>query len=348
MTILEHYLAKFEQLVDPQREERIAERFHHIFRWEDVEPLPFCWSDIPPVADQDWPDYPYNDTFVDREKMLLSQLRPAFLHYTTGDDYPLGIRANYGTVILPSILGARWQLTDNSMPWAHHLEGRDDIRRLIDAGIPAPRSGLGAACLDTADYYREVLSAYPGLAGAVQIFHPDLQGPFDVAHLLWGPDIFLAFYDCPQMVHELLELVTRTYIAWLKQWKDAVGEEYAWTVHWNVWQRGGAMLRDDTAVMLSAAQYREFVQPYDQQVLDVFGGCIHFCGRGDQFVADMTKSSQLYGLNITQPELNNMTRIWEMCQTRKIVLLDINESYLPPMARTGVSVRRSWSANQES
>lgn len=348
MTILEHYLAKFERLIDPRREERIAERFQHIFCWEDVECLPFCWSDLPPVADQDWPDYPYNDTFIDREKMLLSQLCPAFLHYATGDDYPLGIRANYGTVILPSILGARWQLTDNSMPWAHHLEGRDDIRRLIDAGIPASRSGLGAACLDTANYYREVLSAYPGLAGAVRIYHPDLQGPFDVAHLLWGPDIFLALYDCPEMVHELLGLVTQTYIAWLKQWKVALGEENAWTVHWNIWQRGGVMLRDDTAVMLSAKQYREFVQPYDQQVLDVFGGCIHFCGRGDQFVGDMTQSSHLYGLNITQPELNNMTRIWEMCQTRQIVLLDINESYLPPMARTGVSVRRSWSASQDT
>jgi hypothetical protein len=346
MGLLERYLSKFERLIDPLREQRIKERFQRVFRWERVENLPFCWSDVPPILDLDWPDFPYNDTFVDREKMLLAQLRPPFLHYTTGDDYPLGIRANYGTVILPSILGARWQLTENSMPWAHHLVGRDAIKRLIDSGNPSPRSGLGGECLDTASYYREVLAEYPGLANAVRIYHPDLQGPFDVAHLLWGPDIFLAFYDCPEMVHELLSLVTRTFITWLKQWKETVGEANDWTVHWNVWQRGGVMLRDDTAVMLSTDQYREFIQPYDQQVLDIFGGCIHFCGRGDQFAPVMIKSRHLYGLNITQPELNDMHRIWDLCQQERIVLLDLNEDYLPHNVTTGVNVRRSWSANQ--
>ena len=101
-------------------------------------------GDLPPAADVDWPDFPYNDTFYDREQMLLSQLRPAFLHYRSGDDYPTAIRANYGTVILPSILGANWQLTENSMPWAHHLEGRDAIKRLIDAGFPDERRPAAA------------------------------------------------------------------------------------------------------------------------------------------------------------------------------------------------------------
>jgi hypothetical protein len=348
MGILEHYLSKFARLIDPLREERIAQLYQQVFRWEHVERLPFCWSDMPPVADQDWPDYSYNETFVDREKMLLSQLRPAYFHYTTGDDYPLAIRANYGTVILPSVLGARWQLTDNSLPWAHHLEGRDAIKKVIDAGIPSPRAGLGTACLETASYYREVLSSYPELASAIHVYHPDLQGPFDVAHLLWGPDIFLAFYDCPELVHKLLDLVTQTYISWLTHWKEVVGEENTWTVHWNIWQRGGVMLRDDTAVLLSASQYREFIQPYDQQVLDVFGGCIHFCGRGDHFVTEMVKSQKLYGLNITQPELNDMEKIWDLCQARRIVLLDLNEHYLPEEVKTGVSLRRSWIASQEA
>jgi hypothetical protein len=346
MADLHYYLEKFERMLDPLREERIKARFQRVFHWEEMTHLPFCWSDLPPIADQVWPDFPYNDTFADREKMLLSQLRPAFLHYNSGDDYPLAIRANYGTVILPSILGARWQLTENSLPWAHHLPGRDAIRRVIDAGIPEPRSGLGAACLDTAEYYRETLRNYPGLAGAVRVYHPDLQGPFDVAHLLWGPDIFVAFYDCPDLVHELLDLVTRTYIAWLKQWQAAIGEEPDWTVHWNIWQRGGVMLRDDTAVMLSPAQYREFIQPYDQQVLDIFGGCIHFCGRGDHFAAAMTGSRNLYGLNITQPELNDMQKVLELCRAQRIVVLDLDETYLPPLATTGFSVRRSWHASR--
>ncbi|MHB9034494.1 MAG: hypothetical protein ACYC6L_15790, partial [Anaerolineae bacterium] len=213
-------------------------------------------------------------------------------------------------------------------------------------GIPPVRSGLGGNCLDAAAYFREKLAQYPALAGAVTIFHPDLQGPFDVAHLIWGPDIFIGFYDCPDLVHALLDLVTETYIAWLKAWKTALGEGNDWTIHWNIWQRGGAMLRDDSAVMLSNAQFREFVQPYDQRVLEVFGGCIHFCGRGDQFTAPMSKCRGLYGLNLSQPELNDMQSIWQLCSEKRLVLLDLNEDYVPAGVNTGVTVRRSWQKTQ--
>ncbi|MHB9033602.1 MAG: hypothetical protein ACYC6L_11200, partial [Anaerolineae bacterium] len=94
---LDKYLAKFDRMIDPQREERIKARYQAAFMYRPLEQLPFCWSDLPPNSDQDWPDFEYNDTFTDLDKMLLSQLRPAFLHYTSGDDYPLGIRANFGT-----------------------------------------------------------------------------------------------------------------------------------------------------------------------------------------------------------------------------------------------------------
>ena len=77
------------------------------------------------------------------------------------------------------------------------------------------------------------------------------------------------------------------------------------------------MLRDDSAVMLSPTAFREFVQPYDQQVLDTFGGCIHFCGRGEHFIDAMAECRQLYGINMSQPELNNMDHIWELVQRKQ-------------------------------
>ena len=344
--MLDHYLTKFDRLINEGHYERIEEVYRRVFAGEEMEQLPFFWSDLPPIPDEDWPSFPYNDTFVDREKMLLDQLRGPFLHYQAGDDYPLNIRTNYGTVILPSILGASWQLTETSMPWTHHLPDREAIRRVIEAGIPDVHAGLGRACLETAAYYREKLAPYPNLARYTHIYHPDLQGPFDVAHLLWGPDIFLALYDCPELVHQLLDLVTRTYITWLSHWKAFTGEGNDFTVHWAVWMRGGALLRDDTAVMLSKAQYLEFVKPYDQKVLDVFGGCIHYCGCGDQFVAEMATSRNLYGLNISQPELNDMDKAWRAARQNCLVLLNLDEAFVPADARSGVTVRRSWKAQQ--
>ena len=342
---LDHYLSKFERLIAPEHYARVEEAYRRVFAWEEMEELPYTWGDLPPVADDDWPDPPYNDTFVDREKMLLGQLRGPYLHYQTEDYHPLAIRANYGTVILPSILGASYQLTETSLPWAHHLPDRVAVRRLIEAGVPDLRAGLGAACFDTAEYYLETLRPHPNLSRETRIYHPDLQGPFDVAHLLWGPDIFLAIYDCPAMVHELLDLVVRIYIAWLSRWKELLGEGNELTAHWSLMMRGGAMLRDDTPVMLSRSQYLEFVKPYDQRVLDAFGGCIHYCGRGDQFIEEMGASRNLYGLNISQPELNDMDKVWHVARQHRLVILGLLEAHLPTSVRQGVTLVRSWMAS---
>ncbi|MHB1295905.1 MAG: hypothetical protein ACYC4R_13025 [Anaerolineae bacterium] len=347
--MIERYLEKFASHIPEGYYAHIEAAYRAVFAWEPVKELPFTWSDLPPVAaDSDWPDYAYNDTFVDPEKMLLAQLRAPFLHLQARDYHILGIRANYGTVILPSILGAGYRLTETSMPWVRHLEDRDAVRRVVEAGIPDPYTGLGRTCLETAAYYREALAPYPRLAQAVRIYHPDLQGPFDVAHLLWGPDIFLGLFDCPDLVHALLDVVTRTYIAWLAHWKAYMGEGNDWSPHWTGIIRGGAMLRDDTPVMLSRAQYLEFVRPYDQRILDAFGGCIHFCGRGNQFVEPMSASPNLYGLNPSQPDLNDMTRLWELARQRRLVMMAIPEEYVPQGTVTGATVVRSCRAgNQE-
>lgn len=340
---LDTYLAKFDAMIDFDHYGRVREGYERVFSWEAMDELPYVWREMPPVADTDWPDFDYNDTFVDMEKMLLTQLRSPFLHYQAGDYYPLSIRANYGTVILPSIFGAEYQLTETSLPWAHHIAGgRDAIRRLIDAGIPDVRSGLGARCFDTADYYREMLAPYPTLAAATTIYHPDLQGPFDVAHLIWGPDIFLALFDCPDLVHDLLDLIVRGYIHWLTRWKEAQGEGNDFTSHWSIMMKGGAMVRDDTPIMLSRAQYEEFVKPYDQRILDAFGGAIHYCGRGDQFVASMAESENLYAINASQPDWNDMDLLWRVTRENRLVLLDIHEDYVPAGTNRGVTLQRTW------
>jgi hypothetical protein len=93
--------------------------------------------------------------------------------------------------------------------------------------------------------------------------------------------------------------------------------------------------------MLSPAQYETFVKPYDQRVLNVFGGCIHFCGRGDHFVPSMAASRDLYGLHVSQPELNNMARLWSACQMNRLVLLDLKEEFLPQGAGQGATLRRA-------
>lgn len=350
---LHHYMHKFEALLDLERARRARETCHRALCFQPVEELPYVLSDTSawlPTArcaatapDTDWPSYPYNDTFVDPAKMLLDQLRAPFLHHQLGDYHPLNIRCNYGTVILPSVFGAGYQLTETSLPWAHHLGGRDEVRALIDRGVPDTHHGLGGTCFQTAAYYREVLSAYPRLREAITLYHPDLQGPFDVAHLIWGPDILYALYDCPDLVHALLALVTETYRVWMREWKAFVGEGNEFTTQWNFYIRGGIMLRDDTPVMLSAGHYEEFVKPYDQALLDEFGGCIHFCGRGDAFISSMGECEHLYGIHSSQPDLNDVDLLLRSTVDRGIALLGFPQHYLTATGaghRTGIIVLR--------
>jgi hypothetical protein len=334
---LDYYLSKFDSMVDLDFLAEVKERYARVFNWEKVDP-PVSAEGSGEISDEDWPDYAYNDTVPDPAKMLLSQLRGPFFAHQKRADIPVNIRSNYGTPILPSIFGGEWQLTESSLPWAHHLPDRDAIRALIDAGIPDLHNDLGGRCFETAEFYMETLKDYANLEKAVNIYHPDLQGPFDVAHLLWGPDIFLSLYDCPEMVHELLDLITETYIAYLKEWKAFTGEGNDIVPHWGFYMKGGAMVRDDTPIMISTAQYNEFVKPYDQRILDEFGGCIHFCGTGDNFIASMCESDNLYGINASQPDWNDMELFWEATRGHDLVVLGMAADYVPQDIDRGVTL----------
>lgn len=84
------------------------------------------------------------------------------------------------------------------------------------------------------------------------------------------------------------------------------------------------MLRNDSAMNLSPAMYAAFGLPYDQRLLDEFsGGAIHFCGRGDHFIALIGGLRGLYGVNLSQPELNDMEVVYCNTVERGINLLGL-------------------------
>lgn len=337
---LKHYLDKFEAVLDLDHQRQARSTCEQVFAYQPVDELPYVLTSIGHLDDTDWPEYEYNDAFYDPVKMLLNQLRAPYFHHRLRDYHALNIRCNYGTVILPSVFGNDYQLTERSMPWAHHLTDRAAVEQVVARGVPDLENGLGGTCFQTLRFYQETLADYPKLNEAIQIYHPDLQGPFDVAHLIWGPDILVGLYDCPELVHALLSLVTETYAKWLHRWQELTGEGNDFTTHWSFYMRGGTMLRDDTPVMLSPEHYEAFVRPYDQALLDEFGGCIHFCGRGDAFIASMCRSRNLFGINFSQPDWNNMPLLMNSARANQVVLMGIPESYIGPEWATGAILYR--------
>jgi hypothetical protein len=70
------------------------------------------------------------------------------------------------------------------------------------------------------------------------------------------------------------------------------------------------MLRDDSAMNLSPAMFDEFIKPYDQRLLDAFGGgAIHFCGKGDHYVDRLPHMPGVYAVHMSQPHYNDMEKM---------------------------------------
>ena len=269
-----------------------------------------------------------NDACKDHDLMLrfeLLKISAALNHKR----HNLAIRANYGTGILSSVLGAEIIIMDrkyNTHPTTRALGGTERMHALAEAGIPDLRTGFGKDVFDFGELCRETFRAYPKIEKYVTVYHPDMQGPLDICELLWGGDMFYAMYDDPDFVHEVLSLITETYAAFLEKWYGIIPKNTEMNPHWTdwayLWHRGTIMLRCDSAVNLSPDFYREFSAPYDSRLLDRFGGgCIHFCGRGDHYIEMLSRMNGVYGINMSQPHLNDMEKILRNTVDRGIKVL---------------------------
>ena len=58
------------------------------------------------------------------------------------------------------------------------------------------------------------------------------------------------------------------------------------------------------------------------------GGAVHFCGRGDHFISDLCSVPGLYAINLIQPHLNDMEKIYKNTVDRgiKLIAFDVNRA----------------------
>jgi len=327
--VLAPCLEDIERRIDPDEDNRLRNA------WVEFIEGRFTGSIFSPKRDRPrpprfaWPEVRINDTLEDFKKMALRELAAASRTLAAGSGTLLNVRANYGTGILPSIFGAELFRMDDALdtlPTTRPLEGSADaIRALLDCGAPEITAGLGGRALETSARFVQTFAPYPNLRRYLHVYHPDLQGPIDVCEMLWGSEIFLALVDEPELVKALLELVTGTYLRFMCEWERLVPPPAdGFSRHWGLLHRGRIMLRDDSAMNLSPAMFDEFARPYDQRLLDEFGGgCLHFCGRGDHFIASACQMRSLHGIQLSQPECNDMEAIYRATVDRGIPLLGL-------------------------
>ena len=255
-----------------------------------------------------------NDAIVDYDLMLRHQLLPV-LGALRRENLNICVRSNYGTGIMTSLFGAEiftMPRENNTLPTTRSLNDTDKLREIVEKGIPDLNTGFGRRVFEFGELCKEAFSKYPKIEKYVTVYHPDTQGPLDILELLWGGEMFYAMYDEPELVHSAIQLVTDTYKKVLDKWYELFPKRTDMNPHWaNLWHRGAILLRSDSAMNLSPELYDEFAAPYDKHLLEYYGGgCVHFCGRGDHYIETMCNLPLIHGINMSQPEYNDMEKIY--------------------------------------
>ncbi len=324
---LRPYLDDLEARIDPDQEERLLAEWAAFSEGRCPTPIfsPRRARPNPPAVD--WPRVSVNAALEDYDAMALQQFGAVSRLLAEGGGLLPAVRCNYGSSILPALFGVEHFIMDealDTLPTSRPFNDAGAVRRLVEAGVPDLQRGWGAKVFAMGERYAEIARRYPKIGRYVFVYHPDCQGPLDICEVVWGSSLFYALYDLPELVHALLDLACETYVRFMRAWTDIIPFRAGGNVHWGFYHRGNIMLRDDSAMNLSPAMFAEFAQPYDQRLLDACGGgAIHFCGRGDHYIARMAETRGLHAINLSQPELNRMETIYAHTVDRGINLLGL-------------------------
>lgn len=324
-------LNDIENRIDPQTEEDFFAQWLRFWNGEVEEPFFIPNRKSPTPSAISIKSININDALHDKELMLdreLADLSAKLARPVSA----LGVRANYGTGIMTSLFGAQifeMPYANNTLPTTRPLEDSDKLRALVEAGVPDLCGGFGQKVFDFGEYCAEIFKSYPKIQKYVRVYHPDTQGPLDIADLLWGTEIFYEMYDDPDLVHAVLRLVTDTYKAFLGKWFNMYPNDSELSLHWGILHKGNILVRLDSAMNISEDFYNEFSKKYDKEIFDHFGGgCMHFCGRGDHFISSMCEIDGMYGFNMSQPHLNDMEKVLAAAKRNNKFILDLPNAEL--------------------
>lgn len=251
--------------------------------------------------------YTMKEQFYSKEKMLLGHLEE--IAEVAGDTHQgiFCLRPNFGTIFVPAILGLDFHVPEDEFPWLTEKLNKTEVNKLKIAGLE------GSSMMERAIEY--LLYFQANLPDWIHVYLPDTQGPFDLAHLIYGDDIFLDIYEDPEFVHYLLELATTVYIEVTEKLKEVLGEKRNECYHGQALPRGiymsngGTRISEDTATLISPAHIDEFVIPYDHRALQAFGGgFVHYCGKHEYLLESYLQLDEVRAINFGNPEKYDFTK----------------------------------------
>jgi hypothetical protein len=325
---LNKLLVHLSETLNSCRQAETDARYRRALDWETLSRPPLV-ATYPLPDETPFVPYPHREVFDDPEKMLYNELVHAFdtsiaLHPQLGDDLPLTVRANFGTVLTASMFGAPVQQIQDNPPWIVHAEAHEfSLEQIADTDPLDFTRGWIPRASETMQIYHQLFDEFSTLKERIRIVLPDLQGPFDNLELIRGSDVFLDLTTQPTAVSRAMNTLATAQIGLAKHFGKWTTEPKEGFCHQHaVMLKGNILLRNDSCIMVSPKMYQQQIAPHDQRVLcELGGGGIHACGAVEHLVDAWLQLPSICSLDLGQPELNDLDAIYAKAAARQVPLI---------------------------
>lgn len=231
------------------------------------------------------------------------------------------VRPNLGVIAIPAMAGQSFQTPENSMPWPGDPLSMEEIRAIRNTNLTD--SEVFRLAADFYQIHRESDETQ------IAAYLPDSQGVFDIAHLLYGDEIFYALLDTDEgnWFAELMEISLDLYLRASEAFKTAMEENSGTMIHGHGTEQGvcfpqaGVRISEDTATLLSPEMIEQCILPYIRRSVQPFGGgFLHFCGVHPTLFDQFTALPEIKAIDLGNPEKYDRKYLLERCAETDTVL----------------------------
>lgn len=255
-----------------------------------------------PLEAQDAPTW--EERLGDPAAMLKAVLLQSQSHLLLEDDHLPILRVEFGTGQVAFAFGCGVFMPTNSLPCCAGPV-LDDAAAIGSLAEPS----LHAGWYEKLEVFTAYFRGHMPDGYVIQI--PDIQSPFNNAHLIRGNDILLDFYDQPRDVEHVLSVVSDYTSKLIPHLRSMFEHEPGWFYDAGALWKGAARLSNCSMHMIGNALYQAHVRPFDQQILrSCGGGRIHYCGTAADVIDAMLGMDHLTGLDLDV----TIHDLWSICE----------------------------------
>ncbi len=243
----------------------------------------------------------FYDYMHDPEVMLRQQLRfQEMIRTEMVFDHEMGlpdawpIHIDYQNVYEAAYFGTEVHYPENNCPCTHEWLHDDNKWEILDRGVPEPidDEATGGWMKRSWEFYeywcglRDKGFEYRGRPIEPNPCGENTDGPFTVAMNLRGGNVCIDLLDDPEYFHALLSLITESIIVRIRALRRKGGRPPK-SKEWG--------FADDSIILLSNAQFTEFVLPYHKRLIaELVEGerpliGMHLCGDAQRYFPLLTR-----------------------------------------------------------